>query len=100
VDVVNLADIPDPAFASMGCGCATMSRNDPPHLVAILDLLRRGNPPDLNRVLAGDVVQETTGRRERLPAEERADVARNARRALQRMIEITRGASPAAAGGR
>ena len=38
----------------MGCGCATMSRNDPPHLVAILDLLRRGAAPDLNRVLPGD----------------------------------------------
>jgi quinolinate synthase len=60
VEVVNVADIPDPALRSMGCGCATMSRNDPPHLVAILDLLRKGEAPDLNRVLAGDMVAETT----------------------------------------
>ncbi len=56
VEVVNVADIPTPEFSSMGCGCATMSRNDPPHLVAMLDLLRRGRAPDKNRVLAGDVV--------------------------------------------
>ena len=49
-----------------GCGCATMSRNDPPHLVAMLDLLRQGKAPDLNRVLPGDVVDEITGARERL----------------------------------
>ena len=52
----------------MGCGCATMSRNDPPHLVAILDLLRKGTPPDLNHVLPGDAVNEITGTRERLAA--------------------------------
>jgi quinolinate synthase len=91
VEVVNLADIPAPEFASMGCGCATMSRNDPPHLVAILDLLRRGTPPDLNRVLPGDAVNESTGARERLGAGERADLVRLARRALERMIEITEG---------
>jgi len=89
VEVVNLADIPDPAFRSMGCGCATMSRNDPPHLVAMLDLLARGTPPDLNRVLAGDSVSETTGARERLGASDRAAVVRDARRSLERMIEIT-----------
>jgi quinolinate synthase len=89
VEVVNMADIPTPEFTTMGCGCATMSRNDPPHLVGILDLLRKGCPPDLNRVLAGDVVNETTGVRERLPADERAALARDARRALDRMIEIT-----------
>jgi quinolinate synthase len=89
VEVVNLADIPSREFAAMGCGCATMSRNDPPHLVGILDLLRKGRAPDLNRVLPGDAVSETTGTRDRLPAEERATVARDARRALDRMIEIT-----------
>jgi quinolinate synthase len=99
VDVVNMADVPDPAFASTGCGCATMSRNDPPHLVAILDLLRKGNPPELNRVLAGDVVEETTGRRERLTEQERAEVARFAREALERMITITKKAPPASAAG-
>ncbi len=92
VEVVNVADVPTPERPSFGCGCATMSRNDPPHLVAILDLLRRGTPPDLNRVLPGDVVSETTGRRERLPAAEREDIVRDAKRALERMIEITRAA--------
>lgn len=90
VDVVNVADIPLPEFASMGCGCATMSRNDPPHLVAILDLLRRGTPPDLNRVLPGDVVNETTGSRDRLSEKERAGVVRHAKAALQRMIQVTK----------
>ena len=37
--VVNVADVPD---AAVGCGCATMSRNDPPHLVALLDHVGRG----------------------------------------------------------
>jgi quinolinate synthase len=92
VEVVNLADIPDPKLASMGCGCATMSRNDPPHLVAILDLLRAGRAPDLNRVLPGDVVNESTGSRDRLSEQGRAEIVRYARRALQRMIEITRSA--------
>jgi len=90
VDVVNMADIPLPEFASMGCGCATMSRNDPPHLVAILDLLRKGTPPDLNRVLPGDVVNERTGRRERLPEGERAEIVKYAKKALERMIDVTR----------
>jgi len=90
VEVVNMADIPDPAFAAMGCGCATMSRNDPPHLVAMLDLLAKGAPPDLNRVLAGDSVNEITGVRERLPEAERVTIARDARRALEKMIEITK----------
>ena len=92
VEVVHLADIPSNELGSgsMGCGCATMSRNDPPHLVAILDLLRRGNPPDLNRVLPGDRVNEFTGRRDRLPPEERDAMAREARRALETMIEVTR----------
>jgi quinolinate synthase len=86
VDVVNLADVP--GGDSMGCGCATMSRNDPPHLVALLDLLRRGRAPELNRVLPGDVVNEGTGERERLDDAERAVLVRHARAALERMIEI------------
>lgn len=88
VEVVHLADIPEPGLSSGGCGCATMSRNDPPHLAGLLDLLRRGTPPDLNRVLAGDAVDETTGRRERLDATERAELVGFARAALERMIEI------------
>lgn len=87
VEVVNLADVP--GGAEMGCGCATMSRNDPPHLVAILDLLRRGRAPELNRVLPGDVVNEATGSRERLDPAEREALARDARLALERMISIT-----------
>jgi quinolinate synthase len=89
VEVVHLSDIPDKSFASAGCGCATMSRNDPPHLAGMLDLLRRGNPPDINRVLAGDMVDETTAERDRLNDEERKEVVRDARLALERMIEIT-----------
>jgi quinolinate synthase len=90
VEVVNVADVPAGPDASFGCGCATMSRNDPPHLVAILDLLQRGTPPDLNRVLAGDLVDEFTGRRTRLEESERAELVRDARRSLEKMIEVTR----------
>lgn len=89
VEIVNVADVPDPELRSMGCGCATMSRNDPPHLVAILDLLRKGQAPDLNRVLAGDVVAETTGRRDRMSEAQRLELIGNARAALERMIEVT-----------
>jgi quinolinate synthase len=92
VEVVHMADIPDPKYQSIGCGCATMSRNDPPHLVALVDLLRQGRAPDANRVEAGDVVDEIGGARERLAAEERATVVRDARRALERMVEITEAA--------
>jgi quinolinate synthase len=90
IEVVHLADVPGDAAA--GCGCATMSRNDPPHLVALLDLLAKGKAPDLNRVLAGDVVDEVTGARERLDAGGQARVAAEARCALEKMIEITEGA--------
>ncbi len=87
VTVVHLADVPNEAAA--GCGCATMSRNDPPHLVALLDLLSRGRAPDLNRVLPGDMVDEISGARERLDPSGQRRVASEARRALERMIEIT-----------
>jgi len=89
VEVTHLADIPDPTLSARGCGCATMSRNDPPHLAGMLDLLRRGTPPDINRVLAGDVVDELSGARERLSPVERAELVVDARKALERMIEIT-----------
>jgi quinolinate synthase len=92
VEVVHLSDIPDESFASAGCGCATMSRNDPPHLAGMLDLLRQGKPPDINRVLAGDVVDETTAERDRLSDAERKELVRDARLALERMIEITEAA--------
>ncbi|HUG35724.1 MAG TPA: hypothetical protein VML54_02170, partial [Candidatus Limnocylindrales bacterium] len=66
-----------------------MSRNDPPHLAGMLDLLRKGTPPELNRVLAGDSVDELTGDRDRLSEEERAELVGYARKSLERMIEIT-----------
>jgi quinolinate synthase len=89
VEIVHLADIPDPRFHSIGCGCATMSRNDPPHLAGMLDLLRLGRPPAANRVHAGDVVDEKSGALDRLEGTERSTLVRDARLALQRMIEIT-----------
>jgi quinolinate synthase len=96
IEVVHLADVPDAESGIAGCGCATMSRNDPPHLAGLLDLLRQGRAPDLNRVLAGDVVDELTGWRERLDPGERAELAGQARVALERMIEITEGSAPRA----
>jgi len=89
VEVVHLADIPDPKFKIAGCGCATMSRNDPPHLAGMLDLLRRGTPPAANRVLAGDAVDEKSGARDRLSPEDRSELVLQARLALERMIAIT-----------
>lgn len=87
IDVVHLADIP--AGGHAGCGCATMARNNPPHLVGTLDLLRKGEALEANRVLPGDVVDEISGWRERLAPRERDALARDARRALEQMIEIT-----------
>lgn len=92
VEIMHLADIPDARFQGGGCGCATMSRNDPPHLAGMLDLLRRGTPPDINRVLAGDMVNEQTAQRDRLDPKERAELVRHARAALERMIAITEAA--------
>jgi quinolinate synthase len=89
VTIVHLADVPHSAMA--GCGCATMSRNDPPHLAGLLDLLRQGRAPDINRVLAGDVVDEITMGRERLDERERAELAARARLALERMIAVVEG---------
>ena len=89
VEVVNVAEVPGDIFAAMGCGCATMSRNDPPHLVGVLDLLRQGRAPELNRVLPGDIVDEASGTRTRLEPEERGRITRDARRALERMIDVT-----------
>jgi quinolinate synthase len=93
VEVAHLADIPDRKFSSAGCGCATMSRNDPPHLAGMLDLLRKGTPPDVNRVLAGDAMNELTAERDRLGEAERAELVRDARLALERMIEIVESAA-------
>ena len=94
IEVMHLAEAKiETSNASSGCGCATMSRNDPPHLAGMLDLLRKGEAPDLNRVLAGDVVDETTAKRERLTGQERETMVANAKLALERMIEITENAS-------
>ena len=42
----------------------------------------------MNRVLPGDVVNETTGSRDRLTEEGRAEIVRDARKSLERMIEV------------
>ncbi|MCH9689095.1 MAG: quinolinate synthase NadA, partial [Gammaproteobacteria bacterium] len=56
IHVVNLAEAPTQDNPnSLGCGCATMSRNDPPHLVGLLDSLRLGKQMEYNEVKAGDV---------------------------------------------
>jgi len=89
IQVVNLSEIPNNNFKKRGCGCATMSRNDPPHLVAVLDLLRKGKVPEFNLVKPGDVVNEFVGTRERLDAAGQRWIIDNARRALQQMISIT-----------
>ena len=89
IEVVNLGSAKLSKYQGIGCGCATMSRNDPPHLVALLDLLRQGKAPDYNNVKPGDVVNEFTGNRMRLGAEGQAWLTHNARLALQKMIEIT-----------
>ena len=86
VTVVNLADIP--SSSTVGCGCATMSRNDPPHLVALLDLLRQGKAPSANRVEPGDAVNERTGHRQRLAPGEQERLVGEARRALEAMIAV------------
>jgi len=89
VEVVHLAEVPGSTLG--GCGCATMSRNDPPHLAGMLDLLRRGRPPEINRVLAGDVMNERTLGRERLEPAEWAALVVEARTALERMIAVVEG---------
>jgi quinolinate synthase len=89
IDVVNIAEAQIKNSPHVGCGCATMSRNDPPHLVALLDLLRLGKGPEYNIIKAGDVVNEFTGLRQRLSEIEQQWVIDNARRSLEKMIEIT-----------
>ncbi len=66
-----------------------MSRNDPPHLVALLDLLREGKNMDYHEVKAGDQVNEFTGTRHRLNTQDQAWIIDNAKKALEKMIEIT-----------
>lgn len=90
IEVVNLAEVPKTDNEKgIGCGCATMSRNDPPHLVALVDLLRQGKAMPYNEVKAGDVVNEFTGSRNRLPVNDQQWVIDNAKKSLQMMIDIT-----------
>lgn len=89
ITVVNLAEIPHKDNTGVGCGCATMSRNDPPHLVALLDLLRIGKDLQYNEVQPGDVVNEFSGTRARLNLKDQKFIVENARKALENMIKIT-----------
>ncbi len=89
ISVVNLGDAPLAGLPGMGCGCATMARNDPPHLVALLDLLRQDKLPDYNQVKPGDMVDEFTGARQRLSEDEQLQLVAQARTALQNMVRIT-----------
>ena len=89
ISVVNVGNAQLSDSSSMGCGCATMSRNDPPHLVALLDLLRQGKAPAYNEVKPGDVVNEFTGRRQRLSETDQQQVVMHAKQALENMIRIT-----------
>lgn len=90
IEVVNLAEAPTASDAKgLGCGCATMSRNDPPHLVALLDLLRQGKNLSYNEVKAGDLVNEFSGIRQRLQPKDQQWIIDNAKKALQEMIRIT-----------
>lgn len=90
IKVINLAEAPKIAGKpGLGCGCATMSRNDPPHLVGLLDRLREGHLMQYNEVRAGDVVNEFSGARHRLQTLDEAWVIEHAKNALQMMIDIT-----------
>ena len=90
IEVINLAEAPSLQNGkNMGCGCATMSRNDAPHLVGLLDLLRQGKVMNYNEVRAGDMVNEFTGTRHRLQNKDQHWVIDHAKRALQMMIDIT-----------
>lgn len=88
--VVNMAEaIKASQEKGVGCGCATMSRNDPPHLIALVDLLRQGKELPYNQVRAGDIVNEFTGIRNRLQKSDEKWVIDNAKKALEKMIAIT-----------
>lgn len=88
-NIVNLAEAPIGDSKGFGCGCATMSRNDPPHLAGMLDLLRKGKAPDINEVKPGDIIDETSGIRLRLDEKGQQWIVNNAKKALENMIRIT-----------
>lgn len=90
ITVVSLAEAPKPSNQpGIGCGCATMSRNDPPHLVGLLDQLRQGKNMSYNKVLPGDKVNEITGVRHRLTEADQSWLVTNARAALEKMIQLS-----------
>lgn len=89
IEVVNLGGAKLAGQLGMACGCATMSRNDPPHLVALLDLLRQGKSMPAHQVRPGDVVNEFTGIRQRLSEDEQIQLQEYAKNALQKMVAIT-----------
>lgn len=91
IEVVNVGDAKISNYKGMGCGCATMSRNDPPHLVGTLDLLRQGKLPSYNEVKPGDIVNELTGDKIMLDKKGRQWIIDNAKIALENMIRITEG---------
>jgi quinolinate synthase len=88
IKVVNLNEAPL-VKDNVGCGCATMSRNDPPHLIGLIDLLRQDKAMPYNIVKPGDVVNEFTGSRDRLKLERQIFISDNAKIALNNMIRIT-----------
>jgi hypothetical protein len=59
----------------------------------MLDLLRRGEAPEINRVLPGDQIDDASGTRTRLSSSEQARLVRDATLALHRMIDITEAAN-------
>lgn len=90
IEVVNLSEAPKTSQElGVGCGCATMSRNDPPHLIGLVDLLRQGKSMPYNEIKAGDVVNEFSGVRRRLSVQDQEWVKTHAKLALKKMIEIT-----------
>lgn len=91
VEVVHLAELP--GVVAAGCGCATMSRNDPPHLAGMLDLLRRGEAPQGHCVRPGDAVDSATGACRRLEEAASTRLRDEAAIALHRMIAFTEASS-------
>ena len=75
--------------AGVGVALAVLLRQRKRNLV---DLLRQGKAPDLNRVEPGDVVNEKTGWRERLDPESQQQLVKDARKSLEKMIELTEAA--------
>lgn len=89
IEVVNVGDAKLSHYKGVGCGCATMSRNDPPHLVGVVDLLRKNGELPTHLVQPGDMVNEFTGQLTRLNTVEQEILRKNAVKALEKMIEIT-----------